>query len=203
MIRVCRTCGVEKSMESFRKLKNRDWWEKQCRECSNAEVMARNLANPERRAEILGKYNKNNRQAVAESKRKYSARNQEKRLESCRRWLQLNPEKRKSVCRNWTKSNPLKSRAYNANRRSRILSATGKHTKEDILRLFKAQSGQCANPICKVGIESKFEVDHIMPLYLGGANSPDNLQLLCKPCNRKKWKKHPEEWRKELERAQG
>ena len=31
-----------------------------------------------------------------------------------------------------------------------------------------------------------FEVDHIWPTYLGGSDSPENLQLLCVPCHDKK-----------------
>jgi hypothetical protein len=39
--------------------------------------------------------------------------------------------------------------------------------------------------ICKAsGV--KLEVDHIVPLSLGGSNDMDNLQALCVPCNRGK-----------------
>lgn len=39
------------------------------------------------------------------------------------------------------------------------------------------------------------EIDHILPLALGGTHSPANLQVLCRPCNRSKGAKHPDEWR--------
>jgi 5-methylcytosine-specific restriction endonuclease McrA len=42
--------------------------------------------------------------------------------------------------------------------------------------------------ICKYcGSTESLEVDHIIPLARGGSNELDNLQILCKKCNRKKW----------------
>ena len=32
----------------------------------------------------------------------------------------------------------------------------------------------------------RFEVDHILPRHLGGTNDKNNLQLLCRKCNRSK-----------------
>jgi len=37
-----------------------------------------------------------------------------------------------------------------------------------------------------------FEIDHIKPLSLGGDSNIDNLQLLCKHCNRSKGCKYGE-----------
>lgn len=45
---------------------------------------------------------------------------------------------------------------------------------------------------CKYcGSTNKLEIDHIIPLAMGGSNDLDNLQILCKKCNRKKWKYMP------------
>ena len=41
-------------------------------------------------------------------------------------------------------------------------------------------------------------VDYIMPLFQGGTNWPDNLQLLCPRCNRAKGSLLPETWAKRL-----
>jgi 5-methylcytosine-specific restriction enzyme A len=49
--------------------------------------------------------------------------------------------------------------------------------------VLKRDRYQCQ--VChKVGGE--LEVDHILPVCLGGSDSPDNLQTLCKRCNRGK-----------------
>jgi len=39
----------------------------------------------------------------------------------------------------------------------------------------------------------RFELDYIKPLSKGGKNSPDNIQLLCRRCNRSKGAKWPAE----------
>jgi 5-methylcytosine-specific restriction endonuclease McrA len=87
-----------------------------------------------------------------------------------------------------------------AEERQRKLSERGKYTAEDVQALYVKQCGRCAG--CNLEIENTrsrsakrgFEVDHVMPVKLGGSNLPENLQLLCRPCNRKKHAKHHDEW---------
>lgn len=50
------------------------------------------------------------------------------------------------------------------------------------------QHGRCAlccTPLDRVGA-SKYHLDHIEPLALGGAQTDTNSQRLCPPCNVKK-----------------
>lgn len=102
----------------------------------------------------------------------------------------------------WYEGNKDRYTIYVRNRRIRMLGADGEHTKEDIYALFAGQNGRCA--ACVNDIATGYHVDHVMPLVLGGSNWPDNLQLLCAPCNLSKGSKHPEVWRvsaQMLERA--
>lgn len=56
--------------------------------------------------------------------------------------------------------------------------------------LLDQQSGRCI--YCDVRLEgTNIQLDHILPLYLGGPNMFENLQLICKPCNSRKHNKHP------------
>lgn len=42
----------------------------------------------------------------------------------------------------------------------------------------------------KCGAADNLEIDHIIPVSLGGESTPDNLQVLCRSCNRAKRTQH-------------
>ena len=48
--------------------------------------------------------------------------------------------------------------------------------------IFKRDGGKCV----KCGSDEELEYDHIIPVTKGGATSENNLELLCKVCNRNK-----------------
>jgi hypothetical protein len=48
--------------------------------------------------------------------------------------------------------------------------------------VFQRDGGQCL--ACGAKVELQF--DHIIPVALGGSSEPENLQVLCGPCNRRK-----------------
>ena len=57
--------------------------------------------------------------------------------------------------------------------------------------LFGKQKGLCAD--CKQDTRyNLMELDHIYPKSKGGSDDPDNFQLLCGYCNKKKGNKHPD-----------
>lgn len=96
--------------------------------------------------------------------------------------------------RAWKKANPEKVRVATRKRRARKRGASGTHTASDIEVIHKRQAYKCAE--CGVSTKKYKHVGHIMPLALGGRNSPDNLQILCADCNDRKGAKHPLDWAK-------
>jgi hypothetical protein len=51
-------------------------------------------------------------------------------------------------------------------------------------KVASAQAWRCA---CCTGMLSHvFEIDHVMPLFLGGNNAEENLQALCRECHGQK-----------------
>jgi 5-methylcytosine-specific restriction endonuclease McrA len=79
-------------------------------------------------------------------------------------------------------------------RRLESYKAISQLPKDFFARLLISQNGICASPVCQKDITSCYDIDHIMPLSLGGTDEPDNFQLLCSTCNRRKNNKHPDEW---------
>ena len=54
------------------------------------------------------------------------------------------------------------------------------------LNLFLKRKGSCASCYQKIDAGKAWDIDHILPVALGGTNEPENLQILCKPCHQSK-----------------
>jgi len=116
-------------------------------------------------------------------KRHYEAYRQQE-SERNRIYKSINRAKIAATDRKWRSANPEKRHVYACNRRARFRLAEGRHTAEDIVRIYQAQAGKCA--YCKIRLGRKYHVDHIVALTKGGSNWPRNIQLLCGPCNIRK-----------------
>ena len=54
------------------------------------------------------------------------------------------------------------------------------------LNLFLKRRGICTSCSQKNDAGKAWDIDHILPLALGGTNELENLQILCKPCHHSK-----------------
>lgn len=122
----------------------------------------------------------------AASKKSYR-KNKDKVLVWCKDYRAENGDKIKEWKKDWNRRNPEKGRAYNVNRRAREAGASGRLSAEDVRDIVNRQKGRCA--VC--GTKTKLEMDHMMPLALGGGSHRHNFQGLCKSCNIRKHAKHP------------
>lgn len=80
-------------------------------------------------------------------------------------------------------------RLYKHTRRARLKSIGGVHTVNEIQNLLELQKWKCA--VCSVSVITKYHIDHILPIKLGGSNDIYNIQILCPTCNLQKSAKHP------------
>ncbi len=149
----------------------------------------RRLENPEERKAHDAKYREVHAEKVRASKERYRLANLGKVKAAKVKWRLENPEKMQQARDAWELANPEKKQVHRENRRARERAASGRMSPGIIGKLFFAQQGKCA--ACRVIFKGRMELDHILPLSLGGSNDDSNIQLLCRTCNRSKGKKHP------------
>jgi 5-methylcytosine-specific restriction endonuclease McrA len=54
---------------------------------------------------------------------------------------------------------------------------------DDVKQLvWLRDGGRCR----QCGVQAELQFDHIIPVAMGGSSNPENLQILCGPCNRRK-----------------
>jgi 5-methylcytosine-specific restriction endonuclease McrA len=72
------------------------------------------------------------------------------------------------------------SRIERHRRRALGYGYSGEHfTETEWLELLEACGGRCLS----CGTAEDLSADHIIPLSLGGANTIENIQVLCRDCN--------------------
>jgi 5-methylcytosine-specific restriction endonuclease McrA len=195
--KACNRCGAVQPLEAFSKNKScsdgRYSICKPCKKVTHKKWMARPEVYRAQRASSAERSKKNKVHRNQRRKERYRA-NPRRELDRNKIWDRANAERCKEIKRAWLKKNRAKSRAIVARRRARRLAAVGFYTPTDVRALFASQAGKCA--CCNRDISKYYEVDHIVPLVRGGSNWPDNLQLLCRRCNRSKSCKMPGDWEK-------
>ncbi|MHB2170243.1 HNH endonuclease [Alsobacter sp. R-9] len=73
--------------------------------------------------------------------------------------------------------NPREAPMREAPHRRRSLST------RERLDLFIAANGRCQRCGWALRPGTRWDVDHVIPLALGGRDTPDNMQVLCVPCH--------------------
>ena len=116
------------------------------------------------------KYRRDNPRMVLEAKKRYYQKNKPKYREWSKQSLRRHPEIHTSQIHN---------------RRARIKGTGGRFTKTD-WQTMKAHYKYTCLRCGKTEPEIHLSLDHVIPLFLGGCHSVDNIQPLCTKCNVKK-----------------
>ena len=191
--KICTKCGAEKQACEFAKMKaKRDGLRLACKPCEYQVNAAYRAANREKVREAGATYRKANPEKIKAASATYRAKSLEgMRLspEKIKAYRAANADKKKISDAAWRAANPNAKRVYDHNRRARMRDNGGSLSRGIALWLYKSQRGRC--PCCAQLLGGKYHLDHIIPIYLGGANIDSNMQLLRQRCNNQKHAKHP------------
>lgn len=193
-MKICKACGIEKSWDDYyhTTVKGKPYTNPRCKACVIANV--KQTTNKQlKQARERNRYNADKEKVKAYNKR-WRANNLEYALERDReysrgRYATLSEEKKKShrmSVAKWAKTNPIKTRIKSHNRRVKLKGNGGTYTEEQWIALCNYYDNQCLS--CKQ--VKPLTADHVLPVHLGGSNTIENIQPLCKTCNSKKGIKH-------------
>jgi hypothetical protein len=197
--KTCIRCGVTKPLSDYSLDKGKHI--NTCKRCKCDISAAWHSKNREKANERSLRYGRENAKTIAHKAALWRAANPERSREAKRRCYEKQRDYYRAKRKEWLAEHANdpqvieRQRTRTRNRRARLRNVAGRHTATDIQSLYEKQGGKCE--MCKVKLGSKFHVDHVMPVALGGSNGPENLQLLCARCNWRKSAKHPDDWAKE------
>lgn len=165
----CRQCNQWKPRSEFYKAKGyRDGLHSYCKVCQReASYQSRQQEDVKARERIY-------RQTI------YYDRQLELNRQS-----QARPEA-KAKRREYLQQHPEYSRITSLNYLARKKQAQGSFSLDEWRRLCEKYDHRCL----WCGERKKLEPDHVIPLALGGSNTIDNIQPLCRKCNGRKSDRH-------------
>ena len=156
-------------------------WGKANREKQRAYSAAWGKANREKQRASAAAWYKANTEKKRASYAAWAKANPEKKRALDAAWGKANREKRSATFAAWSKANPEKMNLKTARRRALKLAAVP----DDANKAFVAGFYAIANRVSKcLGI--RHDVDHIVPLSLGGSHCHRNMQVIPSTWNYRK-----------------
>ena len=175
----CRECAIRRTKAHSEKNKALIAEKRSAYRAANKEKI---------RAQKAESYKRNVAHAKVKGRERYEAKKKEILARNAE-WRRANPERFRSYRAKWERAHPEYANIHTHNYRSRKRAGGGRLTRGLVGRLLKLQKGLC--PCCRLPLGSDFQLDHKMPLALGGQNVDANMQLLRATCNSSKGAKHP------------
>lgn len=121
--------------------------------------------------------------------RRWQHANKERHAATNRAWQRANLDKCREANRKCYRANPKKKLAAVHAYQARKSGNGGTHTQTDVQTQYKRQKARCF--YCHKPLGEQYDIDHVVPLALGGSNGPENLVVACPLCNGRKHAKHP------------
>lgn len=203
----CRTCGVTKTASEFDKCSAiKDGLTLYCKVClkikreplkekARARTKEWSARNPTANRDRSRDWHNANREAANTRRQQWSGDHPDRVIKSSLDYYEKNADRIRERARRYAKENPDVPRQSAKNRRAAIRGAKGRVTTKETAALLISQNHKCANPFCRADLRVvKKNLDHWMPIKLGGQHRIDNLRWMCEPCNKRKNAKHPDVW---------
>jgi hypothetical protein len=202
--KVCSKCKEWKPFSEFGKSKTSKYdglrcW---CKDCSYDAQCKYRANNRDKVNQAAVKWRKENTERARELEKARYAKNPEKYREKAvnkrnnnlekfrglfREWRANNLEKALDATRRWRKNNPEKVLQNTRNRRARKKAAGGRITAQEWAGVLERYGRKCLYPGCN---KTDIQMDHVMPLVMGGTHTKDNVQPLCSFHNSSKGDKY-------------
>lgn len=221
-IKACTGCGDRKPLIAFHRNRVRtDGHNPRCKSCVRAEGEAWRTANPERksasdrawrlanpeRAAANGKaWRDANKERKAATGRAYYEKNREKILARNRAWAEANKEKVADYLKNrhqekWANDPEYRSMMYQATLKRQRLLRGARHELYVREEIFERDGwacqicGELIDPDTSWPNSESASIDHIIPISLGGDDTPENVQAAHLSCNVRKGNRDIEDLR--------
>lgn len=189
----CTRCGKEypATLEYFTsRAKGRFGLASECKDCEHIRQAAYRAVSKDKKRERNQRYYAENKAREKKRIKRYYEQNKDKFHQRYIATRDRKLEKQKQ----WARANSENIRIRAMRRRSRVKSADGDVTTEEVMMQYKRQRTKCY--YCGCLLMGNYHIDHVIPISRGGRNAIDNIVLACPSCNREKNARLPHEWAK-------
>ena len=187
----CTICKQLKPVSEFYKDTQRgDGFYTKCKKCHALLVANWQQKNSEKFRQVNREWKKTHPENRRIHSRTAARRHPDKRRAYGILWREKNPD----YGRNWRRNNLDKVRNYQQIRYVRQKGNGGNMTVDEWHSILDFYGHRC---LCCGRDDVKLTIDHVLPIFLGGTHTVENVQPLCGPCNSSKRFKHID-YRKEF-----
>lgn len=173
--KLCRKCGETKPLDEFHKTNQiKSGYGTWCEVCYK---------------KYHANYYHKNEEVVKDRAKRHHVENKDKHILQMKQWVIQNRAKSREIKKAWKKKNPEKVQEHHRKRRTQIKESGDSITFREWSDLKKFYNYTC---LCcrRTEPEIKLELDHVLPIALGGRHVIENAQPLCRSCNAAKYTKH-------------
>lgn len=148
----------------------------ECRECNRARVKGWQKSHTEHMRTTARLWRNRKKEWVASRHRLWASRNRNRQKIYDARYMERHPDRRRIV---------MLAQTHTRRLRMARAAKNGTYTFQEWLDLKASYGNRC---LCCGDVEPDITLspDHVVPIALGGDNTIDNIQPLCRKCNRRK-----------------